>query len=244
MRYFIELAYNGQAYHGWQIQPNATSVQAVLHKAFFTLFKKEIELVGAGRTDTGVHARFYVAHFDSDLSIDIQQLLFKLNRILPADIVIFSIYEVPVEIHARFSAISRKYEYHIITRKDPFLNPLAWFVPHQLNMDAMNEAAAVLLQYTDFTSFAKLHSDAKTNLCKVSSAFWEQKNHLLIFHIEADRFLRNMVRAIVGTLVEIGKGKLTVDDMHRIISEKNRCAAGQSVPAQGLYLVDVKYPIF
>ncbi len=241
MRYFIELAYNGQAYHGWQIQPNATSVQAVLQDTIGVLLKKPTELVGAGRTDTGVHAKYYMAHFDSESEIDTQNLTFKLNRIIPFDMVVFRVFPVPDSIHARFSAISRTYQYHIVSRKDPFLNQLAWFVPHTLNVDEMNAATSILFEYNDFTSFAKLHSDAKTNNCKIMLAHWEQLNHQLIFHIEADRFLRNMVRAIVGTLVEVGKGKLTVEDFRSIIESKNRCAAGQSVPAHGLFLTNILY---
>lgn len=243
-RYFTYFSYNGLAYCGWQIQPNGTSVQEVMQNAFSTILRADIELTAAGRTDSGVHAKRMVAHFDVENGLSAElDLVNKLNSILPKDIAVDKIIEVPGEAHARFDAISRKYEYHIVTKKNVFLEEFAMRTFHPLDFDAMNQAAEILLDYTDFTSFSKLHTDVKTNNCKIIRAEWTESefNHW-IFTIEADRFLRNMVRAIVGTLLEVGRGKMTTDDFNAVIEAKNRCSAGSSVPAKGLYLVDVRYP--
>lgn len=256
MRFFITLSYDGTRYHGWQIQPNGDSIQQRLQEALSTLFRQPIEVVGAGRTDTGVHARIMVAHFTisqfDDLTISkFDNLAYKLNKLLPQDIAVQDIRQVPDDMHARFSATSRTYHYFIHTRKDPFLQAYSWHVPYKLDFEKMNEAAKVLLEYKDFTSFSKVNTDTKTNLCDITEAYWspiEIANGTSLnskcqwrFTITANRFLRNMVRAIVGTLVEVGRGRITIDDMRRIIEAKDRCQAGESVPAKGLFLVDIKY---
>ena len=242
-RYFIYFAYNGTAYVGWQIQPNGISVQEVVQKAFSTILRAEVEITAAGRTDAGVHARCMVAHFDfeGDYPVDFE-FVNKLNSFLPNDISISKIIEVKPEAHARFDAVLRKYEYHLILDKNVFLQDLAMRVFHPLDFDAMNTAAETLFEDTDMTSFSKLHTDVKTNKCKISHARWTSEKDKWGFTIEADRFLRNMVRAIVGTLLEVGRGKMSVDEFRQVIEVKNRCIAGTSVPAKGLFLVDVKYP--
>lgn len=242
-RYFISLSYDGTAYCGWQIQPNGNSIQAELTKALSTILRTPIAIVGAGRTDAGVHAKLMVAHFDAPQKIEeISKFVGKLNSFLPADIAIDKLEEVTSKAHARFDALSRRYEYHIVTHKSPFHRHLAARVTTPLDFVKMNEAANLLLEYEDFTSFSKLHTDAKTNNCKISTARWELVGEEWIFTIEANRFLRNMVRAIVGTLFEVGKGTLSVADFRTVIEAKDRCKAGLSVPACGLYLVDVTYP--
>ena len=242
MRFFITLSFDGTNYHGWQIQPNSDSVQQRLQEALSTLLRQPIEVVGAGRTDTGVHARMMVAHFDWEELIDGKQLAYKLNKFLPQDIAVQEVRLVDEEKHARFSATSRTYHYFIHMRKDPFLQAYSWQVPFKLDFEKMNEAAKVLLEYKDFTSFSKVNTDTKTNLCDVKEAFWEEiAPDRWRFTITANRFLRNMVRAIVGTLVEVGRGRLSPEDVRRIIEAKDRCSAGESVPAKGLFLVDIKY---
>lgn len=242
-RYFIYLAYDGTAYHGWQIQPNGVSVQEVLMKALSVVLRRETEIVGAGRTDAGVHARLMVAHFDSDAVLDGVRLADKLNRLLPPDISVYRIREVKTDAHARFDAVCRTYKYYVTLRKDPFARHYAWRIFQPLDFNRMNEAAKMLFDYTDFTSFSKLHTDVKTNNCRIMQAYWEQAGeNEWVFTIQADRFLRNMVRAVVGTLVEVGRGKLSVDGFRRVIEEKNRCSAGTSVPGHALFLVDVGYP--
>lgn len=242
-RYFIYLSYNGTAYHGWQIQPNGISVQEVLMKALATVLRYEVEVVGAGRTDTGVHAKLMVAHVDLENKLDDPAAFaYKLNGILPHDIAIQQIVPVKSEAHARFDAVSRTYEYWLVTEKNPFMQDWAAKVYGELDFKAMNKAANSLLDYTDFTSFSKLHTDVKTNNCKILCAEWEQRNELWVFTIQADRFLRNMVRAIVGTLLQVGRRQLTEAEFRAIIEAKNRCQAGTSAPAEGLYLVDVGYP--
>lgn len=242
-RYFIYLAYDGVNYHGWQIQPNGNSVQETLMKALSTFLRQPIEVVGAGRTDAGVHARLMVAHFDFHQPLDVAVVKDKLNRLLPPDIAVYQVREVKPAAHARFDAIYRTYQYYITTCKDPFNRKFAWRVFQPLDFEKMNEAAAVLFDYTDFTSFSKLHTDVKTNNCKIMQAYWCQTTEdEWVFTIQADRFLRNMVRAVVGTLVEVGRGKLTVHGFRKVIEEKNRCSAGTSVPAHALFLVDVGYP--
>ncbi len=242
-RYFMELAYRGTAYHGWQVQPNGISVQEVLENALSTILGYRIAITGAGRTDTGVHASYMVAHFDFDnKEIDCAGLTNHLNRFLPADIIVFSVVPVNNDAHSRFSAMARRYEYHLVLQKNPFLTGLTHRVANKPDFEAMNLAASHLLGTHDFTSFSKLHSNAKTNICTIAKAFWEQRGNRWVFVIEADRFLRNMVRAIVGTLLDAGRGKITPDQFCQITDSKNRSLAGTSAPAQALYLVDVMYP--
>ena len=242
-RYIIRLSYNGTRYFGWQRQPNAISVQEVIEKTLSTVLREEITVVGAGRTDTGVHASFYILHFDITNEISgPDKLVYQLNSFLPGDIAIQKISKINGEFHARFSAVSRTYKYFICTEKSPFQQETCYQYTVPLNVKKMNEAAQVLLEFTDFTSFSKLHSDVKTNNCRIFQAEWKMEKNQLVFTIKADRFLRNMVRAIVGTLLEVGKGKLTVDEFRTIIEKKDRSAAGTSAPAQGLFLVDIRYP--
>jgi len=242
-RYFIYLSYKGTAYHGWQIQPNGISVQEVLTKALSTVLRAETEITGAGRTDTGVHARLMVAHFDVETELPAEfDMVNKLNSLLARDIAIQKIVEVQPNAHARFDAVSRRYEYHVVTEKDVFLTEQAARISDNLDFEAMNQAAAILAEYRDFTSFSKLHTDVKTNNCVISRAEWTSCDGEWIFTIEADRFLRNMVRAIVGTLFEVGRHRMSVDEFRAVIEAKNRCRAGVSVPAHGLYLVDIQYP--
>lgn len=241
-RYFTELSFKGTRYHGWQVQPNALSVQEVLETTFSTFMRQKIEVTGAGRTDTGVHASFYVAHFDADsLPFAPADLVEKLNRFLPNDIALKSIREVDENLHARFSATRRTYQYFITRVKDPFTLDTSYQYLWPLDVEAMNRAAEVLLQWEDFTSFSKLHTDVKTNNCRVTEAFWKVEGTQLVFTISADRFLRNMVRAIVGTLLEVGRGKLTRDGLIAILEKKDRSEAGTSVPPQGLFLTDIQY---
>ncbi len=242
MRYFIEFAYKGTHYHGWQYQPNAASVQETLNKVFSTLLQEEIDIMGAGRTDTGVHASQMYGHFDTEKAIETDKLIYKANSFLPKDIVIFNIIEVHPDAHARFDATSRTYHYHISTKKEVFNNDLSWHFFHELDLKAMNEAAKLLLDFTDFQCFSKSNTDVFTYNCKITQAHWTKENNTLIFTITADRFLRNMVRAIVGTLVNIGLHKITKDDFVQIIESKSREKAGFSVPAQGLFLTQITYP--
>ena len=241
MRYFIEFSYNGAHFFGYQIQPKQISVQEVLEKALSTLLREDIKTTGAGRTDTGVHARKIFAHFDTDQPIS-ADLVKRMNAFLPPSIAIKRIFQVEEEMHARFSAVYRTYEYHISLEKDPFAEAFSWQMWRQkLDVEKMNEACKILFEYEDFTSFSKLHTDVKTNNCKIYHAQCEQKDSNLVFTISANRFLRNMVRAIVGTLVEVGLGKIKPTDLHDIIQAKYRNKAGASAPAHGLYLVDVGY---
>ena len=241
MRYFIYLSYDGARYHGWQIQPNGSSVQEVLGKALSTLLHESIEVTGAGRTDAGVNASLMVAHFDTEHTAD-NQLAYRLNKFLPQDIAIHKIVPVKPEAHARFSATSRTYHYYVITAKTPF-EPYAYRFPQPLDFDKMNEAAKALFDYIDFTSFSKLHTDVKTNNCRIMAAQWEQVSPIKWqFTITADRFLRNMVRAIVGTLLDVGRGVLTLEQFREIIEKKDRCSAGMSVPGNALFLADITYP--
>ena len=242
-RYFIYLAYDGTAYHGWQIQPNGESVQECLMKALSTLLRREVEVIGAGRTDAGVHASLMVAHFDSDMPLDTAFMTDKLNRLLPPDISVYCLRPVIPEAHARFDATSRKYKYYITTAKVPFERQYRCRLFQTPDFERMNEAAQVLFEYTDFTSFSKLHTDVKTNNCKIMHAAWTQHDERTwVFTIQADRFFRNMVRAIVGTLLEVGRGKLTIEGFRRVIEQQDRCQAGASVPGNALFLVDVTYP--
>ena len=242
MRRFIQLSYDGAAYHGWQKQPNARSVQQTLQEALSMLLQTDIEVVGAGRTDAGVSARMMVAHFETSKACDNEQLVYKLNKLLPHDIAVQRIWEVPDEMHARFSATSRTYHYYIHTRKDPFVRQYSWLVTFPLDFARMNEAASRLPDFDDFTSFSKVNTDTKTNLCNVTEARWTQVGeNTWRFTITANRFLRNMVRAIVGTLIEVGRGRMTVDEFCQVIEQRNRCSAGDSVPGHALFLVDVSY---
>ena len=241
MRYFIELSYKGTNYHGWQIQPDTSSVQEEITKALATILQEKILLVGAGRTDAGVHASQMFAHVDTVKKLS-NNYVHKLNAILPNDIVIKSIKEVSDETHARFDAVSRTYEYRILLGRDPFLLETTWQL-HQKNLqiEKMNEAANLLFKYEDFESFSKVKTDVNTFNCTIMKAVWTLEDKHLIFHIKANRFLRNMVRAIVGTLIEVGLGKKTVEDFRKIIESKKRSEAGLSVPAKGLFLTEVCY---
>lgn len=267
MRFFIHLSYDGARYHGWQIQPNGISVQETLNRALTTLLRTPIEVTGAGRTDAGVNASLMVAHFDyqeekatpttavddttitpapsvdsTQPPIDLPQLRYRLNKLLPPDIAIHEIYPVADDAHARFSATSRTYHYFVVTEKSPF-EPYAYRFPQPLDFQKMNDAAKTLFNYTDFTSFSKLHTDAKTNNCRIMRAEWTQMSATKwVFTIQADRFLRNMVRAIVGTLLDVGRGAITIDDFTSIIEKKDRCSAGTSVPGNALFLTDITYP--
>jgi tRNA pseudouridine38-40 synthase len=244
-RYFVKLSYNGKNYHGWQIQQNANSVQETLNDALSTILQEEIYCIGAGRTDTGVHARNFFIHFDTInlFNIDKETFLYKINSVLPNDIAIHSVHPVIDEAHARFSAISRKYQYNINLLKDPFCQDCSFFYSRPLNLVFMNQACKILFEYEDFTSFSKLHSDVKTHNCKISQAEWVENNNQLVFTITADRFLRNMVRAIVGTMLDVGLGKITLENFAQIIESKDRSNAGYSVPAQGLFLINIEYPL-
>jgi len=241
LRYFISLAYKGTDFHGWQVQPNAISVQQVVNEGLSVLIKDQITTLGAGRTDTGVHAKQMYAHFDTNVEFDCDEITYRLNAFLNNDVVIKAIFPVSEDAHARFDACSRVYEYWLIQEKNPFLQDAAWLVYGTLDFDVMNEASAYLLNVSDFTSFAKVHSDVKTHICDVRNAHWDFKDGVWVFTIEANRFLRNMVRAIVGTLVELGKGKITLRQFKDIVAKLDRGAAGVSAPAKGLYLTEVDY---
>ena len=242
-RYFIELAYNGSAYHGWQRQPNAISIQQVLEEALSKLKRESISLMGAGRTDTGVHARQMFAHFDVVEEIaNPQELVFLLNGFLKDDIAIKAIRRVQSDAHARFDATARDYEYHISTAKDPFNAPLHYYLKNSPDVELMNQAAKILLLHEDFQCFSRSNTDVKTFLCNIKNATWHQEGSSLLFSISANRFLRNMVRAIVGTLLEVGYKKREVKDIEKLIKSKDRGEAGFSAPAQGLYLSRIEYP--
>ncbi len=242
MRYFLKLSYNGENYHGWQIQPNAITVQETIEVALSTLLNSKTSIVGAGRTDAGVHAIQMYAHFDTIESFIASDLVFKLNSFLPEDISIADVFQVKPEAHARFDAVSRTYIYRIAVSKNVFNAKQTYYIKHNLNLDAMNAAASILLQYKDFQCFSKSNTDVKTYHCDVKYAQWNRREDELCFTIKADRFLRNMVRAVVGTMINIGLNKLTSEDMHKIIASKNRSEAGYSVPAKALFLTDIEYP--
>ncbi len=242
MRYFAELSYKGTAYCGWQRQPDMPTVQQTIEQALTKLLRTPIEIVGAGRTDTGVNASYYVAHFDADVEVDLQQLHYKLNMMLPKDIAIFSVTPVADGAHARFDARQREYRYYICPTKNPFRRYSAWLYYVSLDVEKMNQAAAKLLEYDDFTSFAKLNSNNKTNICRVMDAHWSvEADGVLVFTIRADRFLRNMVRSIVGTLVDVGRGRYSVEEFCKIVEAKDLSLSSAGAPAQGLFLSDVVY---
>ncbi|MBT8238043.1 MAG: tRNA pseudouridine(38-40) synthase TruA [Croceitalea sp.] len=242
MRYFIQFSYFGKAYHGWQNQPNAITVQEVMEKAFSTLLRDNISLVGAGRTDAGVHAQDMFAHFDVEDSLDCSDLANRLNSFLPEDIAIAQIKKVKDGAHARFDALSRTYEYWLVQHKNPFYTDNACEFLRPLNVDAMNHAAQILMEYDDFECFSKSNTDVKTFICQLKGAVWQKQKDKLVFTITADRFLRNMVRAIVGTLLDVGTGKIQVEKVRDIVLSRDRGQAGVSVPAKGLYLTQIKYP--
>lgn len=247
MRYFIKLSYDGTKYNGWQIQANTpNTIQQKINESLSDLLNEKIELTGCGRTDTGVHARVFYAHFDSvkdNLHTDPKDWLYRFNVVLPMDIAIQEIIAVKSDAHARFGAISRSYEYILNKNKNPFQLNRSYYIHHELNIDLMNRASAILLEYTDFTSFSKSQTQVKTNNCVITEANWKERDDFVFFTISANRFLRNMVRAIVGTMIEVGKEKTSLNDFRKIIESKNRSDAGFSVPASGLYLTKVEYPI-
>ncbi|WP_341215720.1 tRNA pseudouridine(38-40) synthase TruA [uncultured Wocania sp.] len=242
MRYFIELSYNGSAYHGWQNQPTAISIQEVLERALSTVLKTSISVMGAGRTDTGVHASQMFAHFDFNKALNDTNIIFKLNSFLPKDIAVHTIFKVKDDAHARFNALNRTYLYRITLKKNVFTFNDTFYVKQALDIEKMNEASKILFDYKDFQCFSKSNTDVKTYNCTIMKAEWSLENNELCFTIKADRFLRNMVRAIVGTMINIGLGKTTIEDLHTIIKSKNRSEAGFSVPAQALYLTKIEYP--
>ena len=242
MRYFVQFSYLGSAYHGWQKQPNARTVQQEMERCFTTLLREPIELVAAGRTDTGVHAHEMYAHFDIDKLDDEKTLVYRLNSFLPEDIAVKRLIAVNPESHARFSALQRTYIYTIVSKKNPFLFQTAYYSKMAYDIELMNTAAELLIGHKDFECFSKSRTDVKTYMCDISFARWEQNEDQLIFTISADRFLRNMVRAVVGTLLDVGLGKKSLKDVKTIIKNKDRSLAGVSVPAKGLSLVRVQYP--
>ena len=242
-RYFIELAYNGTAYNGWQIQPNALGIQQVIEEALAILIKEKMPVTGAGRTDTGVHANYFVAHFTtSSTSICTDELVRKLNHMLPEDISILRIFPVRITDHSRFSALSRTYKYYVSTRKNPFRQDTSLLVYSIPDIIRMNEAAADLLNYSDFGSFCRTGTNVRNHICRITEATWEINGDMLVFTIKANRFLRNMVRAIVGTLLKVGYEKISVEEFREIIEAKNRCRASTSAIARGLFLADIEYP--
>jgi tRNA pseudouridine38-40 synthase len=243
-RYFIFISYKGTSYHGWQLQPNSVTIQKILDNALSVVLSEDISTTGAGRTDTGVHALFFCAHFDSlsPALAEEKNLVFRLNRFLPEDISVSAIRKVLPDANARYSAVSRTYKYYISRTKDPFFNSSSWFLHGDIDIGAMNQACLILTGHSDFTSFSKLHSGSKTNICRIYSAGWKEEDNRLVFTIVADRFLRNMVRAIVGTLVDIGFGKMNHEEFENIIVARDRCRAGTSAPAKGLFLADIEYP--
>jgi len=242
MRYFLEIAYDGTRFHGWQVQPNALSVQEVLDDSLSKILRETIVTTGSGRTDTGVHASQQFVHFDCSQQLDPQQVVYRLNRILPDDISAYNLYLAPDEAHARYDAFARTYHYHITLRKDPFKRYYAWYHSKPLHVASMNEAAAILLKYEDFTTFSKVKGDTKHYRCNMYEAVWEQQGDALKFTIRANRFLRGMVRLIVGALVDVGRGKLTIAQFEQMIASQDRGQASGAAPSEGLYLARVEYP--
>lgn len=241
MRYFMELGYNGAPFFGWQVQPGKETVQGCIENALSLLLREEVSVTGCGRTDTGVNARQFFAHFETEQQIDLQKLTDKLNSFLPKEIAVYRIFPVEDGIHARFSATSRTYKYYVAVTKNPFNFHYSYRIFQKLDVAKMNEAATMLLETSDFTSFSKLHTQVNNNLCHVTEARWAMEDGVLVFTVTADRFLRNMVRAVVGTLLQVGKGKITLEEFKAIIDRKDRCAAGDSVPAHALFLERVVY---
>ncbi|MDQ3393795.1 MAG: tRNA pseudouridine(38-40) synthase TruA [Bacteroidota bacterium] len=242
MRFFLEIAYRGTAYHGWQIQKNAVTVQEVLNKILSKLLSHEVATIGSGRTDTGVHALQQFVHIDSTMDLMDEGFMYRMNKMLPREITLKSVKKVKEDAHARFDAISRSYEYRIITEKNPFLIDLRYYYSKSLDLDTMNEASKFLLEQNDFESFSKVKTDVRTFNCKIARAEWIRNHEGITFYISADRFLRGMVRAIVGTLLEVGQNKLTVKDFEEIIKSKNRRSAGKAAPAHGLFFSNISFP--
>jgi tRNA pseudouridine38-40 synthase len=242
MRYFIQLAYDGSAYSGWQIQQNSNSVQETLQKALGLLLKEDVEITGSGRTDAGVHATSQIAHFDTSADFVPRDLVVKLNSFLPNDISTDKIFPVKDDAHARFSAITRSYEYHIHQKKNPFLRERSYFFNPKLDLELMNKAADLLKNFSDFESFSKVKTEVYTFQCEILDARWEKHGDQLVFHVTANRFLRGMVRTLVGTLLEIGQGRKSLSDLQEIIESKDRRKAGRAVPANGLFLTTITYP--
>lgn len=242
MRYFFTIAYRGTQYHGWQKQPNAITIQQKVEEVFSTILNQPIEITGSGRTDSGVHATRQVFHLDLQEDLEPGQLLFKANKMLPADVALVDVKAVKDEVHARFDAISRSYQYKIINQKDAFSADLSYYFTKDIDVQKMNEAAALLFDFEDFESFSKVKTDVFTFNCKIFEAEWKQEGPTLVFYISANRFLRGMVRAIVGTLMEVGQHRISPEDFKNVIEEKKRTSAGRAVPAHGLYLTEVKYP--
>ena len=242
MKYFLEISYNGSTFHGWQFQPNAITVQETIENALKTLLKEEIKIVGAGRTDTGVHAKHMCAHFDYSKEFELGELKNNLNSFLNQEIYIKDIYRVDKEAHARFSATSREYEYYISLVKDVFNYETSHFIQQDLNIEKMNQAISIIKDYEDFEAFSKSKTDVKTYLCNIISCSIIEKENILIFRIKANRFLRNMVRAIVGTILEVGLGKISPEEVQNIIKSKDRSKAGTSMPAHALFLTKIEYP--
>ncbi|WP_143959634.1 tRNA pseudouridine(38-40) synthase TruA [Litoribacter populi] len=241
-RYFLELAYKGTAYHGWQVQQNAHSIQAELNLTLSTILRREVETMGSGRTDTGVHAKQQYVHFDHPHKLEAEDFLKRVNSLLPSDIAIYKLLPVKAEAHTRFDAIWRSYEYHVTLRKNPFTEEQAWHCFYKVDVDKMNQAAELLLSHSDFECFSKVKTNVNNFRCEIKTAHWEQKSERLIFHITANRFLRGMVRAIVGTLVQVGTGKLDLEGFQEVLSSQNRRKAGSSAPAHGLFLSQITYP--
>lgn len=243
-RYFIYISFKGTSYHGWQIQPGTATVQKVLDDTLTTILKEQISTTGAGRTDAGVHAKVFCAHFDcSCIDPDADKAIInRMNGLLPKDISVVSLLRVRPDAHARFSAVSRTYKYYIARSKNPFSDDSSWYFHGGLNVEKMNQACSILVRHNDFTSFSRLHTNVKNNLCHIFNAGWEEADEKLVFTIKADRFLRNMVRAIVGTMIEAGTGKIDMNEFEKIILAGDRCLAGQSAPAKGLFLTDIEYP--
>jgi tRNA pseudouridine38-40 synthase len=243
-RYFADVSWDGNLYNGWQVQPNAATIQETMEKAFSTLFKRKVSLTGAGRTDTGVHAISYTLHVDiepEDVLPEVDQLIYKLNRILPPDIALNVFRKVKDDAHARYSAVARSYEYRICRKKDPFALQRAWIMERPLDLVLMNEVTRILFDYNDFQCFSKVNTQVNHYRCQIIEAHWREEDHFLIFSIKADRFLRNMVRAIVGTIVEAGLGKTSAGEFRNIIESKSRSMAGYSVPGSGLYFMGADY---
>lgn len=242
MRYFLEIAYDGTRFHGWQVQPNAISVQEVLDDSLSKILREPISSTGSGRTDTGVHASQQFIHFDCSKHLNPEQVIYRLNRILPDDISAYNLYLVPDEAHARYDAFARTYHYHVTLIKNPFKRYYAWYHNKPLDVELMNEAAAILLNYEDFTTFSKVKGDTKHYRCNIYEATWQQKADVLVFTIRANRFLRGMVRLIVGALVDVGRGKLTIAQFEQIVASQDRSKASGAAPSEGLYLAKVEYP--